>query len=315
MNFPDYFCDHLNQAKELVRSNVLDAFPIAYSKSRGFVKYDASDSGNMEDLEIFLSDTERDGFSSDRCETLHSDCLYAHFSGNLESEILNGLRLFGPLVFAPLMKRETPFIIAHMAQTLDGKICTNNGDSKWIGNTENLKHAHRVRAMVDGVMVGGNTVANDLPRLNVRHVKGANPVRLLLSNTFNEFEKLPETPGMKTFLLRRIDNPVEKIVAPLTKVIYYDGETQKERIDDLLKSLKQEGIGSILLEGGPSTLTSFYSENKIDKLQIHIAPMIFGSGKSFIQLSEIKSVSDGRILKNVFYNAVGDGMMITGELS
>ena len=82
-----------------------------------------------------------------------------------------------------------------------------------------------------------------------------------------------------------------------------------------MKSLKKEGIGSILLEGGPNTLTSFYCENKIDKLQIHIAPLIFGSGKSFIQLSEIKSVSDGRSLKNVFYNVVGDGMMITGELS
>ena len=298
-----------------MRTKVLVDFPIAYSKKQGFVQYDASDTERIEDEVFVLSDSERDEYLLGHCETLHSNRLYVHFSEKLEPEILNGLRLFCPLIFAPLMMHETPFIIAHMAQTLDGKICTNNGDSKWIGNQENLKHAHRVRAMVDGVMVGGNTVSNDLPKLNVRHVKGANPVRLLLSNSFNDFEKLPVIPGMQTFLLRRKDNPVDNLVEPITKVIYYQGETQKERIEDLLKSLKKEGIGSILLEGGPNTLTSFYCENKIDKLQIHIAPLIFGSGKSFIQLSEIKSVSDGRSLKNVFYNVVGDGMMITGELS
>ncbi len=312
MKYPQYFCAHLNEAKILISEGRISEFPIRYSRSQGFSE--SKDPIN-EVSDLIISNGEINGLGFNNKKSLYSNSLFIHFDDNLESEILEGVKLFCPLVFAPLILKESPFIIAHMAQTLDGKICTNSGHSKWIGNEENLKHAHRLRAMVDGVLVGGNTIARDLPRLNVRHVKGSNPVRLLLSNTFCDFEKLPNVPGMQTYLLRRKGNPIENTCDSITKVIYYEGASEKDKLNDLLGKLKQNGIDSILLEGGSGTVSSFYKENKIDWLQLHIAPLIFGSGKSFIQLSEISDVSEGRKMNNVFYNKVGDSIMITGELN
>lgn len=313
MNLLNYFCDHLNEVKLLIKSGVANQLPIAYSKKDGFFEWQDVKVNNAQEVDFILSDAEYSSKFTNR-ETLYKDVFFVHFNLGLNVEVLEGIRLFCPLIFVPLIYRDSPFIIAHMAQTLDGKICTNSGRSKWIGNDANLKHAHRLRAMVDGVLVGGKTIANDLPRLNVRHVKGSNPVRLLFSNTFCDFESLPKVQDMDTYLLRRKGNPVGAICDSITKVIYYEGNTDGERIGDLLTKLKENGIDSILLEGGPSTVSSFYIENKIDWLQLHIAPLIFGSGKSFIQLSEINDVSEGRKLNNVFYNTMGDGIMMTGEL-
>ena len=241
--------------------------------------------------------------------------IYMHHRPEENSEILAIFKLYLPLILAKFFVVTRPFIIVHMAQTLDGRICTCSGKSKWIGNEENLKHAHRLRALVDGVMVGGNTIANDLPRLNVRHVEGPNPVRLLLSNSFDDFDNLPCVEGMKSYLLRSKGNEMVCNSDVVSKTIFYKGDTVTEKLDDLLRCLRKEEIYSILLEGGPETVTSFYKENRIDWLQLHIAPLIFGSGKSFIQLSEIDDVSEGRKLDNVFYNKMGDGIMMTGELN
>ncbi|MEM9544453.1 MAG: RibD family protein [Bacteroidota bacterium] len=312
MKFPKRLCEHLNLAKELVQKGEISRFPIAYSDKIGFSeKINSNDSGDR----ILVTNGDRIVTGFDNQKSLYRNDLYVHYNNGIDPDFLIGVQLFLPLVFMPLIHKERPFIMAHMAQTLDGKICTNSGRSKWIGNEENLKHAHRLRAMVDGVLVGGNTIANDLPKLSVRHVHGNNPTRLLLSNRFNDFDKLPDVPGMKTYVLRRKGNVVNKSYRTISEVIYYDGETEADRIRDLLSKLKEAGIGSILLEGGSKTVTSFYKENNIDWLQLHIAPIIFGSGKSFIQLSEINDVSEGRKLSNVFYNKMGDSIMVTGELS
>jgi riboflavin-specific deaminase-like protein len=310
MNYPNYFCDHLNEVKQRIRSGDQLQFPVAYSKKKGFHEWEQG----FDKIDFILSCEEMSFMEFAERKVLYNDILYVHFNAELEEEIFVGLRLFCPLIFVPLIIKNAPFIITHMAQTLDGKICTNSGHSKWIGNEENLIHAHRLRAMVDGVLVGGKTIANDLPKLNVRHVEGSNPVRLLLTNTLNDFKNLPKVSGMETYLLRRKNNPFDQIGESITKVIYYEGATESERLSDLLTKLKLHGIDSILLEGGSGTVSSFYKENKINWLQLHIAPMIFGSGKPFIQLSEINDVSEGRKLDNVFYNVVGDGVMMTGEL-
>lgn len=222
------------------------------------------------------------------------------------------LRLYVPLCAASFFFPNQSFVIEHMAQTLDGKISTEVGNSKWIGNDANLTHAHRLRALVDGVIVGGVTARQELPSLDVRHVSGRNPTRIIFGNSFNAPAKLPVVTGMKTIQIRAADDDYDEEDNPSIQVIHYDGK--KASIPDLLQKLRLEGIHSILLEGGPTTLQSFLSAGAVNFLQLHIAPILFGSGKSVLSLPVIKDVDDAIRLKNTFYVSMGDGMMITGQI-
>ena len=98
-----------------------------------------------------------------------------------DQNLLKALQLYLPFIWISLQNK-LPFICLHVAQSLDGKIATNSGHSKWIGNMENRIHSHRIRALVDGVMIGGNTLRNDKPKLNVRHVEGKDPIKIVINS-------------------------------------------------------------------------------------------------------------------------------------
>jgi len=228
---------------------------------------------------------------------------------------LNVLRNYWPLFACKNINDAKPITLLHMATTLDGKIATAQGDSKWIGNEENLIHAHRVRALVDGVLVGGNTIRTDLPKLSVRRVRGTNPTRLFLTNTFNEWESLPEVENAKTILIReqgKLNGQTD--YQNIDDILKYEGLDDKTKIIDILKQLKNKGVHSILIEGGPTTTGSFVQAGVVNWIQIHIAPLLFGSGKSSMSLPEIEKVDEAYHLQNVFYTTVSNAMMMTGEL-
>jgi len=213
-----------------------------------------------------------------------------------------------------LKNKETPFIFVHMASSLDGKVATNNGHSKWIGNQENLIHAHRLRAIVDGIMVGANTVRNDRPTLNVRHVEGVNPVRLILSNKSTNFDELQPLAKTDTYLLRNKEYESECTSFPFDKKLYFDGKCCNEKLHNLALSLKKSGINSILIEGGPCTVSSFLSAGLVDMFQLHFAPIILGSGKDFVQLKEISEINQALTMSDTQYTPMGNSIMVTGNL-
>jgi len=92
---------------------------------------------------------------------------------------------------------DVPFTMVHMAVSLDGKIATVNGHSKWIGNEQNLNHAHRLRAILDGILIGSGTVKTDSPTLNVRRVTGQSPTRFVLSNVSQDFSQLQKLESFR----------------------------------------------------------------------------------------------------------------------
>ena len=231
---------------------------------------------------------------------------------DVEKDLVNTLKTYCPLILAKVNK-DKPFVIVHMAQTMDGKISTNSGKSKWIGNQENLVHAHRIRALVDGVLVGGKTIENDLPKLNVRHVEGKNPMRILFSNNFSNWDQLPKVENAKTILIRQNDIPIPKNHPIINEVISYSCDST-DKLNKILAKLKTKGINTLLIEGGATTAGSFISAGLVDVIQFHIAPMIFGSGKSCLNLPEINEVKEGCELSNLFSTSVGNAIMITGEL-
>ena len=250
----------------------------------------------------------------DRTE-IFADKLWIHARPDCDVHRLQALKLYAPICMARIFKPTESFMLVHMAQSIDGMIATEQGNSQWIGNSENLAHAHRLRALVDGVMVGGNTARLDLPGLNVRHVTGPDPARIILSDSFVDIDKLPEVNGMRTILLRSesfagsitgTDNSIETIA-------YHKTGGQID-VHKLLASLRQINVHSILLEGGPQTFHTFFQAGAVDCLNTHIAPIILGSGRSLIDLPKISRLKDSVQVKNPYYVEMGDAVMVVGQL-
>lgn len=205
---------------------------------------------------------------------------------------------------------EIPFTCVHIAQTIDGKIATPTGESKWIGNQENLIHSHRIRALVDAVLVGGNTFRIDKPQLNVRFVKGENPVKVIVANSKLALESLSSD---KTFLMSNTKLEYDKLPIQ-TEVIIVKNEKGWIDSKKLLKELKERQIHSVLIEGGSQTIRKFIEQNTISRIEFHIAPMIFGSGLNGIELDDINEITNAIQLKNPTYYKIGNAMMTVSNL-
>ena len=190
-----------------------------------------------------------------------------------------------------------PFTCVHLAQTIDGKIATISRKSKWIGNEENLIHAHRIRALVDAILIGGNTFRIDKPKLDVRLVKGKSPIKAIIANSPLEIENL--TPG-KTYLFSNKKLSYNNLHEDI-EIVNIDDNSGHIPIKSLLEVLKQKGIHSVLVEGGPLTIRRFIEDKMLSRIEFHIAPMLFGSGKNGIELQEIHDLDEAIRLNNPKY--------------
>ncbi|MEM9987666.1 MAG: dihydrofolate reductase family protein [Bacteroidota bacterium] len=235
-----------------------------------------------------------------------------HFAGGLKTGELAFWQRYLPYCFLSYQAQQLgrAISVSHFAQTLDGKIATLGGDSKWIGNQENLKHAHRMRALCEGILIGGQTLVVDQPKLTVRHVSGPNPRRVVLAS------KLPDLSP----LLACLDDPVWVIGLAESELAgyphgYWLPRQHHGRIDgnDVLRCLFEQGIHSVYVEGGSQTTSNFLADGAIDILQLHLAPLIFGSGLDALQLPTIQWVSESIKFETSTFLRVGDGMMFVGK--
>ncbi|WP_460450199.1 RibD family protein [Alsobacter sp. SYSU BS001988] len=186
--------------------------------------------------------------------------------------------LLGPLRNAP---RGRAFVIAQLGQSLDGRIATVSGESRYINGRDALDHLHRIRAHVDAVVVGVGTVLADDPQLTVRRCAGASPARVVIDPD----GRLPAgmrcmgQDGPRRLLVRRRAGPTppgaEEIVIPC------DGPIPPRRIVDALFS---RGLGRMLIEGGARTISHFIDAGCVDRLHLLVAPLIIGSGRAGLEL-------------------------------
>ncbi len=247
-------------------------------------------------------------------ETLIDGRLWLLRSPDCDGDLHQALRIYAPLALAPWISGDGSFVLVHMAQSLDGKVSTMAGQSKWIGNEDNLRHAHRLRALVDGVLVGGRTASLDMPRLSVRHVHGEDPARIILSDSFTALGELPRVEGMRTIIVRTSDRngiPKGRDDFEIARCESTQGEVQ---VPSLLACLRDAGVHTILVEGGPKTFRAFQQAGAVDWLQLHVAPVLFGSGRPVLQLPEIDAVDDAIALTNPFYTVMGNAIMVTAQL-
>jgi riboflavin-specific deaminase-like protein len=228
-----------------------------------------------------------------------------------DENLLKALQLYLPFVWISL-ENELPVVCLHVAQSLDGKIATNSGHSKWIGNMENRIHSHRIRALVDGVMIGGNTLRNDKPKLNVRHVEGKDPVKIVITSGGNNYDSLYTNNDSKIIC---IGPKNDKFKDPNVTYISVEKNYGVLPPYEILKALKNQGIHSILLEGGKETIKHFLKNNLIHMMEFHIAPLLFGSGINAIEFDEIKEVSEAIQLNNPEYYPFGNAIMMRSYLN
>lgn len=233
----------------------------------------------------------------------------------LSKNIVTILQNYWPLSVIGLLDRNLPYVFIHSAISLDGYLATASGHSRWIGNDENLTHSHRLRALFDAILVGSKTVVNDKPALNVRHVQGENPKRLILSNRCDDFSSLKNIVNCETILLRDSDFKYLDDANQFDKVLFFEGISQEDKMLDLLQKCKRENISSILIEGGGATISSFIEARVAQNIQFHISPLLFGSGIKAVKLPEVNMVNETHQLKNMSVTPIGNSFMVTASLS
>ncbi len=176
-------------------------------------------------------------------------------------------------------------VVAQLGQTLDGRIATPTGKSKYINGDAALDHLHRLRAQVDAVMVGVGTIVADDPSLTVRRVTGDHPARVVIDPR----GRMPEGAAC----LRDGMAPVLVITTPGGRVPKGAERIEIAAVDDtippaaIVSALEARGLPRVLLEGGADTLSRFLGAGSVDFLHILVAPMIFGSGQAGLELPPI----------------------------
>jgi riboflavin-specific deaminase-like protein len=188
--------------------------------------------------------------------------------------------------------RGRSFVVAQLGQSLDGRIATLTGESRWINKEAALDHVHRLRAAVDAVVVGVGTVCADDPLLNVRRVKGPDPARVVLDPA----GRVPVgarclAPGPARRIVVGPARPDLPVCVECLTLPREDGRVDPCRV---VSALAERGLRRLLIEGGAWTVSAFIDAGVVDRLHVLVAPIILGSGKTGLALKPIARLTDAR---------------------
>lgn len=180
-------------------------------------------------------------------------------------------------------------VIGQLGQSLDGRIATPTGASKYINGREALCHLHRIRANVDAVLVGVGTAIADDPQLTTRHVPGKNPLRVIIDPSGRLPGDLAMLSDGAADVLAICREGTRMCAGVDVLTLACDGTG---RIDPraIVSALARRGMRRILVEGGADTLARFLDAGAIDELHVMVAPIILGSGKTGLNLAPIETL-------------------------
>ena len=227
-------------------------------------------------------------------------------------------------IFIKYITQNEPFCIMKTAMTLDGKIATAIGDSKWISNERSRQHVHELRHMLTGIMVGIGTVLKDDPELTTRREGkiSRNPIRIIIDSKAKiplEAKVLKCDEKTKTIIATTEfaqESKVEALKQKGVEVIITPSKNNRVDLKYLIRALGDLGIDSILLEGGSTLNYSALEEGIVDKIITFISPKIFGgtSGKTPVGGEGIEHVKDSILLTDTEVTRFNEDIMIEGYI-
>jgi diaminohydroxyphosphoribosylaminopyrimidine deaminase/5-amino-6-(5-phosphoribosylamino)uracil reductase len=220
-----------------------------------------------------------------------------------------------------------PWVLFKSAMTLDGKVATRSGDSKWISGEESRELAHRWRASVDAVVVGIGTALADDPQLTARPSgRPTEPAEQPRRVVFDSLARLP--PGSQlvaaaaevplTVIVSRAAAraDVEALEAAGAQVIVASGENEPARVRGALEQLGAMGITAILLEGGPHLAGAFLDAGEIDELRLFLAPLLLGgsAARDPLEGEGVERISEALHALSFGCESVGEDLLISARL-
>lgn len=222
-------------------------------------------------------------------------------------------------VFIKYITSKIPFVLLKTGMSLDGKIATYTGESKWITCEESRKNAHKLRNKLSSIMVGVNTVLIDDPELTCRIKDGRNPMKIIVDSNLRTpiDSKVVRINPYLTIIAttEKADESKKRILRDMgINIITTSIKNNKVNLSELLQKIGEKNIDSILIEGGSELNFSALEEGIVDKVRFYIAPKILGgnNSKSSIGGQGFSKLSDCVNLNEISYKNINDDFIIEG---
>lgn len=214
---------------------------------------------------------------------------------------------------------DRPYVVVKYAQTLDGRIATSTGDSKWISGEAERRTSHALRAACDGVLVGVGTVLQDDPELTVRMVPGASPMRVVLDSKLQmpEEAKVLSHDAPTTVFTSELSAPErrDQMRAAGVRVEVVDRTPDGIDLVAALGVLRASGTETLLVEGGAKVITSLLGAGLVDRIIVAVAPMLIGEGTEAVGALGVTKIAEGIRLEHRAIFPVGDDLMLAWDVA
>ncbi|MFY0530564.1 bifunctional diaminohydroxyphosphoribosylaminopyrimidine deaminase/5-amino-6-(5-phosphoribosylamino)uracil reductase RibD [Archangium gephyra] len=226
--------------------------------------------------------------------------------------------------FFKAMSTGLSYVTLKAAVTLDGKLATATGDSRWVTGEQARAWVHRLRNQVDVILVGATTVERDNPQLTTRLAEGGgkDPVRVVVDSHLRLSPKLTvftQRSPART-VVATLEDPAsrkaKRFLAAGTEVWRMPGKRGRVDLEALMRRLAKEGLNHVLVEGGAEMYGSFLRESLADELLLFVAPKLIGSeGLSWSGSLGVKQMGRALTVGKLSFEQVGEDLLLRARLS